>query len=342
MSSSISSSDAVRTTEDASPWGRCIAAFLAALAIGGLALLGLMILVDPYDSGRFGLLGIRGTGDTWVAMAQASRAREPNFDSAVIGNSTAQLIKPETLSAATGRRFVQLFVPGALPSAQLAVMEFFLRHHAEVGAFVIVIDDPWCAHETRADPNDVFPYWLYEDSRLRYVGHLFTWRSIDLAARRISIALGHRNPEPMDGYNDYERDFPPGTQQPADTPQPQSPRFDGSISSAFPYRDRLADVLGRLPAEVPIVFVVPPNFYTKLPAQETRAARERTACNAAFRTLVAGRAHSNLVDYRIDNALTRDAANFIDLIHYRSAIAQRVNDGIIASLRDGEAARIDF
>ena len=55
MSLSTSSSD------DASAWGRCLMACLGTLGLGALLLiLALMIVVDPYDSGRFGLLGIDG------------------------------------------------------------------------------------------------------------------------------------------------------------------------------------------------------------------------------------------------------------------------------------------
>jgi hypothetical protein len=57
---------------------------------------------------------------------------------------------------------------------------------------------------------------------------------------------------------------------------------------------------------------------------------------------VAGRPHSNFIDYRIDNALTRDPANFADLIHYRAKIARKINQGVIASILQGSAARIDF
>lgn len=337
MSSSISSSDAVAPAA----WGRCIAAFLAALGGGALLVLALMIMVDPYDSGRFGLLGIKGTGDSWVAMAQASRARDGGFDAAIIGNSTAQLIRPETLSSATGRRFVQLFVPGASPNGQLAVLDFFLRHHPKPQGLVVVIDDPWCAHDDGVASNDSFPYWLYGDSVLDYTAHLFTWRAFDLAIRRIKIWRGVRAAEPADGYADYEIDYPPGSQAPADVPQPPSPRFDGAIDMTFPFAQRLQQVVRRLP-DTGVVLVVPPTFYRILPTPSSRAAREREACNAAFRQLVAGRASSNLIDFRVDNALTRNPANFLDFIHYRAPIARRVNGGIIASFRDAAAARIEF
>ena len=45
-------------------------------------------------------------------------------------------------------------------------------------------------------------------------------------------------------------------------------------------------------------------------------------CNVALKRIVAGRPHSNFINYRVDNALTRDRANFIDYIHYRSIICE--------------------
>ena len=84
-----------------------------------------MLAVDPYDSGRFGILGITGVVDESPRTANASRARDPQFDSAVFGNSTGQLLKPSELSQLTGSSFVQLTVPGTGPREQLAIMDFF-------------------------------------------------------------------------------------------------------------------------------------------------------------------------------------------------------------------------
>src|SRR5437764_15306817 len=113
MSSSISSSDALRADADAAAWGRWLAAFLGALALGAAAIFALVLAVDPYDSGRFGLLGIEGVYDESPRTANASRARDPQFDSAVFGNSTGQLLKPSEPSRLTGARFVPLAVSGA-------------------------------------------------------------------------------------------------------------------------------------------------------------------------------------------------------------------------------------
>jgi hypothetical protein len=40
--------------------------------------------------------------------------------------------------------------------------------------------------------------------------------------------------------------------------------------------------------------------------------------------------------------MTRDPTNFVDHIHYRAKIARKMEEGIVASIRLGEAAKIDF
>ena len=127
MNSSISSSD------EASEWGRWLVTFLGTLAFGTLLVFALMIVVDPYDSGRLGLLGIEGISDRNPRTANASRARHLHFDSAIIGNSHGQILNPADLSQMTGARFVQLTAPGTASREQLAILNFFVRHHQHSG-----------------------------------------------------------------------------------------------------------------------------------------------------------------------------------------------------------------
>jgi hypothetical protein len=44
----------------------------------------------------------------------------------------------------------------------------------------------------------------------------------------------------------------------------------------------------------------------------------------------------------VDNALTRDPANFLDFIHYRAQIARRMEQGIADSIHLGNEAKIDL
>jgi hypothetical protein len=104
----------------------------------------------------------------------------------------------------------------------------------------------------------------------------------------------------------------------------------------------LAALIKKLAADVSVVVLMPPTFYTSIPPPGSREEAEQEACKAAFRPIVAGRPRSNFIDYRVDNALTRDPLNFVDLIHYRATIARKIQEGIAASIRSGESAKIDF
>src|SRR5260221_9815741 len=151
-------------------WSRSLVACLGAFGLGALLLFVLMVLADAYASGRFGWLGIAGVGDKNPLTADASRARDPQFDSAIFGNSTGQLLNPAELSQTTGKRFVQLVAPGADPGGHLAILDFFHRNHLRIGALVFVIDDPWCSRDPASLPANSFPFWLYRDNILGYAG----------------------------------------------------------------------------------------------------------------------------------------------------------------------------
>jgi hypothetical protein len=111
---------------------------------------------------------------------------------------------------------------------------------------------------------------------------------------------------------------------------------------SFPELLQLDEVIKKLPDNVAVVLTVPPTLATTVAQPGTVAAEEKEACNAALSRLVAGRPHSNFINYRVDNAVTRDRANFVDFIHYRPNVAARMSEGIAASIKLGNAAKIDF
>lgn len=327
---------------DAAAWDRCLKACIGTLGIGLFVVFSFMILVDPYDSGRFGLLGIDGMADRNTTTATVSRARDANFDSAVIGNSTAQLLDPVELSRATGLKFVQLRVNGASPAAELAVLEFFLRHHPAVRALAIITDPSWCAHDTAELLPDPFPFWLYADSTLGYAERMLSWPAVEHAFQRLSIGLSRRKRNDPTGTFNPEDIRPPGVFREINKPSDPRPAMTAADRDVFPEIARLDDIVKKLPADVGVVVVVPPTFARFVPQPGTVLAAEREACNAALGRIVAGRPHSNFINYRVVNALTSNPANFEDFIHYRPNIAAKVDAGIAASLRDGAAAKIDF
>ena len=339
MTSSISSSEAVSDPGMASEWRRWLLAFLSVPLLGGALLLAFLIAVDPYDTGKFGVLGIDGVDDQNTRTAIPSRARDPQFNAAVIGNSTVQRLDPTRLSQATGLRFVQLYMIGASPHEELAVLDLFVRSHPRPRALVIGADPSWCVH----DHSDAgrFPYWLYDRSFFVYAARLMSWQGVEHAFQRLAIGLGLRQRKVVDGFFDYEELWPPpfrNDNRPRDPP----PAATDAERELFPAIALLDAAIKRLPPEVPVVLLVPPTFHTTVPQPGSPGAREREACNAALARVVAGRPHSNFINYRVDNELTRNAENFADFIHYRGIIADKISDGIVASLRLGAAAKIDF
>jgi hypothetical protein len=337
MNSSIFSSDTA-----VPEWGRWLTVFLGTLALGSALVFALVLTVDPYDSGRFGLFGVNGVSDESPRTANASRARDPQFDSAIIGNSTGQLISPSELSRLSGARFVQLTIPGTTAREQLAVLDFFVRHHPHIGALVIVSDAAWCTHDPSLPLQHAFPFWLYGESTLRYLGQLFSSHALGRTWRRVLVVAGLRKRSAPDGYWDYEVLGPREFQQVVTPPDDPRPASLATISEFFPAIVLLDAAIKKLPGDTPIVLVVPPAFNATNPRPGSVAAAEAEACNGALRRVVAGRARSNFINYRVDNVLTRERANFMDFGHYRAKIARRMELGIADSIRLGDKTVIDF
>jgi hypothetical protein len=341
MTSSISSSEPVAPPEDASEWRRWLLAFCSVPVIGACLILAFLIAIDPYDTGKFGLFDIKGVNDQNTVTAIPSRARDPQFDSAVIGNSTVQRLNPAELSQATGLRFVQLYKIGASPREELAVLDLFTRKHPHPGALVVGAVPYWCWHGSEEPPQNL-PYWLYDQSFFEYAVRLISWHSIEHAFQRISIGLGYHQRALVDGFFNYEEIWLPGTFRAISLPQDDPTPASAVKRDVFPAIAKLDAAIKRIPSDVPVILFVPPAFYTMLPRPGSVAATDREACNAALGRIVADRPRSKFINFRVDNALTRNTANFADFIHYRGAIAEKISQGIIASVRLGAAAKIEF
>src|SRR6185437_9892788 len=184
-------------------WRRFVMHWMAALVTILAATLAFIILVDPYDSGRFPSIGISGISDRTQRTENVSLGRSDKFDAAIFSNSHGQLLDPERLTQATGLSFVQLAIPGANPPEQIAMMHWFIRHHARIGALVLAADERWCGDDPQ--PWKWFPFWLYGDSNFKYLINSLNTRSGGAAIRRVKYALGLLKPSDPRGYDDYER-----------------------------------------------------------------------------------------------------------------------------------------
>jgi hypothetical protein len=315
---------------DAARWFRFASLFLATL-FGSLAAAFLFIVVtDPFDRGHLLSLLPPGVLDESPRTANASRGRDPRFNAAIFGNSHVQLLDPARLSDMTGLRFVQMTTPGTGPREQTALLKWFLRSHPSFDALVIGVDNQWCGQDPNPPILTPFPFWLYGDD-LGYFGHLISGRSLDHGWRRVLIAMGRSPVTDPAGYWNYESwrtwSFHPALVERA--PIDVSPVRAADLN--FPSLDAMESLLVPLPADVRVVLVMPPVFYTSLPPQDTAFMRQMAACKADIVRRAAQR-HWRFVDLYLDTPLSRDPENFWDASHVRMNIARLMEERISQDL----------
>lgn len=303
------------------------------IAFGGIVAV-LLLAIDPYDTGRFALFPSAGVPDFSQRLAAASLARRVEFDTAIIGNSTVQLLDPARLGKASGRRVVSLTMAGSGPLEQLAVARWFLRHHPSksLRGLIFGIDRSWCqaaGHVTLAHP---FPFWLYSDSAVEYAVHLIQYRTIDAAIRKLKLQLGRVRAKRADGYDDYEA----GRVWEAGEARQQSAEMiallkddiaAGDFASLEPFRRFLA----QLPPETMVVLVFPPRHHA---GNGGASAARLAACTRAYAKLAAARPRTRVLDFLARDDIASRDENFWDLIHYRAPVARMIEADIAAILRD--------
>jgi hypothetical protein len=330
------------------------------VAVVGIAY-AFIILVDPYDSGRFASFGLWspydgttnrladvtggipasgtassgvsfGDTDTSQRTSNVALGRSPRFNAAIFGNSHGQLLSPERLSRATGLAFVQLTVPGSNVREQLAMMHWFIAHHTDIGAMVLALDERWCVTDPALPIRTPFPFWLYSDSNLVYLANAMSTRSLRDSIRRVAAAFGPLPPVDPAGYADYETGktwgFRPGPPARAS----DFPVGDGRSSRDFPGLVRLDAVLGEIPSATPVVIVMPPQFYTRLPPAGTPAAQFRDACKDRIASRARRGAGSGFIDFLVDSEIAHAPENFMDDEHYRANIARIIEADIAGTL----------
>ena len=131
-----------------------------------------------------------------------------------------------------------------------------------------------------------------------YAGRLWSGAAIEHAFQRAAIGLGMRKRIDPTGTFNSEDVWPAGQffekNYPADPPAVD----DAAIRNVFPKASKLDEMVRKVPAEVPVVILVPPTFASTVPQPGSGLARERQACNDALRKIVAGRPQSNFISYR--------------------------------------------
>jgi hypothetical protein len=322
MNSSISASDSRH-------WRNLLWRYATSTLIIGVLLAVLLLALDPYDTGRFALLPGRGVADFGQRLAFASVARRAGVDTAIVGDSTIQLIDPARLSRLIGHHAVSLAVPGSGPIEQLALADYFRRHHQGNADLTIVfgIDQPWCTTANPVIPNHPFPFWLYSNDRLDYVLNMMRYKTIEAAARRLKLLAGFEHPARADGYHDYDTGKVWHAPEFAELPA-IGETSAGSVPPAadFTAIPLLARFLAALDPGVRIVLLVPPRYVGAIPPPGSTAAAELDACKSAYRRMAETRPNTWMLDFLVDSPFARHEDDFWDAIHYRRPVARIIED----------------
>lgn len=298
-----------------------------------------VILIDPYDTGYFPSLIGAGVVDQNDTTSTVGRGRDGRFNAGIFGNSHGLLIDPARLSPATSLSFVQLTTLGAGPREQLTLIRYFLRRHADAAALVLVADRAWCVHDPAlpdewASGSYRFPYWLFGDSRLRYLANMLSARPFGLMRRRILFAVGRLAPVDPAGVAAYPANWD-GAQAPIPTREPAVP-LNGSptqISTEFPAVDRLEALLAAARPDIAVVVAMPPIYYRLLPDPRTVQSVELASCKERLVRVVARRQRGAFVDFLVDSPLSRQKSSFLDLHHMREDVARAIEVPIVAALK---------
>lgn len=305
-------------------------ALFAGLAIGLAAL-------DPYDTGRLALVVKPGVPPQGPRTAHASRARDPSFDAAVIGNSHVQLLSPSRLTALTGMPFVSLTVPATGPKEQLAILDFWLTNRTRPpGAVVVGVDPYWCRDDPAMANWMPFPFWLYAADRLSYLQGLVRLDTLEEAGRRMRYLAGRIERARPDGYWDYEPDYLAQVAAGGALLARLSERratTGVNATGEFPPLAALRERLARLPATTRVILVRPPVYETGLPEPQTPEAATDAACAAAYAGLAASDQRVALLDWRVRRPESRIADLWFDHTHYRAAVAIAIEREIAERLR---------
>ena len=327
MNSSISDSDR--------RWRRLLARYALWTILLGTALIALLLGLDPYDTGRLTPLPSFGVPNFGQRLAFASIGRRADADAAIIGNSTIQLLDPARLSKLSGDRVVSLAIPGTGPLEQIAVAEWFRRHHPGTAfkGLALGLDTSWCATDAKLEPAYPFPFWLYSPNALDYAVHLMRYQSFEAAARKVKLMLGLAAPAREDGYHDYDsgqvwdgellRQLPP---PPTASASPPARKAD------FVAAKLLTDFLAKLDGTTRVVLLFVPRYGKTLPLPGSPAAAHEAECKAAFQAVADARRRTIVLDWLVDNALVRKDENFWDGVHYGAAIARLLEDATAVEL----------
>jgi hypothetical protein len=290
-----------------------------------------LFIKDPY--GRWGFRSSNQVPNLSERELLVSRALDPQFDSAIVGNSTSIPMQPEVLDRLTGHHFVSLSMSGSQSPVALTAAAFFLHHHPRAKVLIVALDDSWCTKGANVDETHPFPDWLWGNAVQYLIG-----LASRLSWETISVARAQPGGNRIDGYHPYDETFREHGFNDIEMVKEKLDKAKRPTEARYPppYQfeppEALRDFIANSPDDVTFVLFWTPRYISIQPIEHSSAA----AADAACKQQVAGFASSRvrIVDWSGLRPENLDPANFYETNHYRDTMALKIEHEIAESVKE--------
>lgn len=342
MSSSTSSSDPA--------WRRFFQRAVATAAIGCAVLYAFVALVDPWGVLPFHIPAERPPISTNARYAFAGLARSDRFDAAIFGTSTSRMLRPASLNEAFGARFANLAMNAATAYEQSRLFDVFLRAHPRPRAVIIGLDHVWCdAGPLQRYTPRAFPEAFYEASPWPAYREMLSFYAMQEAGRQFAVLTGMMRPRY--GRDGYTRFLPPeerydAARAAANLP-PLPPETSRHIATPpadlpMPPMALLQRMVAATPGDTRLVLVFMPLYLGAQGAPGSGSAAVTEACKREVVAMARARPGTVVLDYWRASPITREPTNYWDPMHYRDAIAERIEAALSRAARGAPGGSEDY
>ncbi|WP_146220713.1 hypothetical protein [Gluconacetobacter entanii] len=271
-------------------------------------------------------------------------ARDGRFDAAMLGTSTARLIRPDMMGPLFGAHFVNLAMNNATAWEQDRLLEVFMQAHSAPRVVMLDLDHVWClsGDDAARGPHEQWTEWVYSAPPWQRYGHMLDLYALQEAANQALYQLGLKADHAgADGYQSFVPDD--ATYDRARV----SANFALWLSAtpvasptarvaAAPSLALLPRLLARIPADTLKIVWFPP--VAREMKQHAGPARAMAIAQCRAR-IVADMDHvpnAIVVDFDIPGPIADVRDSFWDPLHYRTGVAARITRDLARAVHDPE------
>jgi len=350
MNSSTSSSEARPNYPAEDAWRRFFQIAIGTALGLGLVVYAFVVIVDPWDVLPLSPAFHRAPVSSNARFSFPALARNPVFDSAIIGTSTSRLLRPQVLNPAFKASFANLAMNSATPYEQTRLLEVFTRTHPRARVVMIGIDAWWCRLSDTYEKYTPrpFPEWMYEPDPWPAYREMFNLFAVQEAWNQFAILTGMKKPRyGRDGYTNF---LPDESQYdiarvrkklPHQDPSPQQPSTMDRAALWFPAHPLMETALQALPAETRKILFFVPYYIGIQPSPGSNAAAVFDECKARIVRIAARTGNTMVVDFMIPSPITREETHYWDPQHYRVPVADRLMADLVNAARGASFAEGD-